>query len=58
MNDRDPRSAGLPRNIYQQLRLHNERRMTLPRMSEARRLSQVERVIELSRGRRPRGPRK
>ena len=57
MNQRDPRSAGLPRNVYQQLRVHNERRMKFARTPEPRSPGQIERVIELSRELRFRGPR-
>lgn len=58
MNNRDPRAAGLPRNVYQQLRQHNERRMKFARVPEPRRPSQIERIIELSRELRHHGPRK
>jgi hypothetical protein len=55
MNDRDRPPVHPPRNVYEQLRQRNERRMQLARMSEARRRSQIERVIELSREPRFRG---
>jgi predicted nucleic acid-binding Zn ribbon protein len=56
MNDRNRHSAGIPRNVYQQLRLRNERRMKLARQSEASRLNEIQRVVELSRELRFRAP--
>jgi hypothetical protein len=56
MSDRSRHSTGVSPNVYQQLRQRNERRMKLARQADARRLSQVERVLELARRPRFRAP--
>ena len=40
------------RNIYQDLRRRNERRMNVARILEARRVRQIERVVQAARERR------
>lgn len=45
------RSADTP-NIYRDLRERNERRLNVARILEARRLSQIERVVQTTRERR------
>jgi hypothetical protein len=48
-NDPEPGSSGPRRDAYSDLRRHNERRMDLARVLEARRIRQIERVMQTAR---------
>jgi hypothetical protein len=52
----DSGRSGDTRNIYRDLRQRNERRLNVARILEARRLRQVERVLQAARERRFRRP--
>jgi hypothetical protein len=55
-NDPEPGSSGHRRDVYDDLRRHNERRMDLARVLEARRIRQIERVMQTARDSRFREP--
>lgn len=56
-NDQSSGSPRDRRNVYRDLRVRNERRMAVARILDARRMRQIERVIQTSRHPRFGGPR-